>query len=231
MVSRYIDLTGKVFGRLTVVALGPGGLNSEGGKIVNWWCQCSCGREDLILCLPASLKSGHTKSCGCYKNEKTSERALRHGLHKHPLFKVWSAIQQRCTNPKTVNYKNYGGRGIDLCKEWRLDFKTFYDWSMANGWEKGLQIDRINNDGNYEPGNCRWVTASQNMRNTSRSTKFMVYGQELNFIDIYKNYAPSWLSFSTFRARVKDRGVGIYEALYSRPASPIDNLPQNRKSN
>jgi hypothetical protein len=99
---------------------------------------------------------------------------IKHGLRRHPIFTLWANIKSRCKNQNHPKYKDYGGRGISICNEWNDDFKTFYDWCITNGWQQGLEIDRVNNNGNYEPSNCRFVTRTQNMRNT-RTT---VYGYE-----------------------------------------------------
>lgn len=92
-------------------------------------------------------------------------RNKKHGMTKTPLHQVWTAMRQRCINPNDQSYHNYGGRGITVCEEWAKSFVAFYEWSMANGYAKGLQIDRTNNDGNYEPSNGRWVTPVVNARN------------------------------------------------------------------
>lgn len=103
-----------------------------------------------------------TKSCGC---QRLAHRTI-HGLSKtHPLYKKWWAMKERCRNPKNEDYKHYGGRGIIVCKEWANDFMAFYNWSVANGWQPTLQIDRIDVNGNYEPSNCRYVTIKENNRN------------------------------------------------------------------
>lgn len=94
-----------------------------------------------------------------------------HGYSKHPLYARWNSMKQRCYNPKATNYKNYGARGILVCEEWLNNPKAFCDWGMANGYKKGLELDRKNNDGNYESGNCRWVTRSINQKNKRRKNK------------------------------------------------------------
>lgn len=114
------------------------------------------------------MRSGRTKSCGCYRDTiRYSHSALwepTHGLSKHPLHQIWRDIKTRCYNGKSNNYKYYGGRGIKLCEEWR-DFQAFYDWSINNGYKKGLSIDRIDPNGDYEPGNCRWTTMKVQQNN------------------------------------------------------------------
>ncbi len=120
---------------------------------------CSkCGNHFTTLI--GSAKNYHTTSCGCSKNY--------HGLSKHRLYSIWSGIKDRCLNKKSIPFKQYGGRGISVCKEWSDDFSVFYKWAMQNGHKKELTIDRINNDGNYEPSNCRFATPSVQARNTKR---------------------------------------------------------------
>jgi hypothetical protein len=102
---------------------------------------------------------------------------IKHGLRRHPIFTLWANIKSRCKNQNHPKYKDYGGRGISICNEWNDDFKTFYDWCITNGWQQGLEIDRVNNNGNYEPSNCRFVTRTQNMRNT-RTTVYATYNGE-----------------------------------------------------
>lgn len=99
-----------------------------------------------------------------------------HGQSKDKFYQVWNGIKQRCYNPHNKNYHNYGGRGIEVCNEWRNDFQAFYDWSISNGYKDGLQIDRINNDGNYEPSNCRWVDRFTNNNNRRNNISFTYNG-------------------------------------------------------
>ncbi len=129
-------------------------------------CQCDCGKELTVRL--NSLKTGNTKSCGCVKTQRIALMNYSHGLRNHKLYKCWSGMKERCYNPKSISFKNYGGRGITICDKWLNDFKSFYDWAMANGFDKDLSIDRVNNDGNYEPGNCRWATDKQQRANQRR---------------------------------------------------------------
>jgi len=156
--SRLIDITGVRFGRIQVVSM----YTFKGGRTY-WYWRCDCGRINLSEAY--SLKSGGTKSCGCFRVEQTSKRKITHGLRKHPLYDIWSKIKERCNNSKNIAYKNYGGRGISVFKQWECSFDSFYKWCIENKWEKGLEIDRINNNGNYEPHNCRIVTRKINSRN------------------------------------------------------------------
>ena len=142
-------------------------------------CQCDCG--NIINSTLWRLQSGNTKSCGCYFKEKVGSWSKKHGLAKHPLYKTWHNMRSRCKNPNATRYKYYGGRGISVCVEWDNDFLSFYNWSILNGWAKGLSIDRIDSNGNYEPNNCRWVTCKcQN--NNLRSNHNITYNNETHSI-------------------------------------------------
>ena len=124
-----------------------------------------CGNE--FKANTYDINNGHIKSCGCYKSSKLSNRSKTHGLIETRLYRIWASIKDRVLNPKNKRYSDYGGRGITICEEWKNDFVPFYNWAMENGYEenKGLSIDRIDNDGNYEPSNCRWTTSIIQNRN------------------------------------------------------------------
>jgi len=129
-------------------------------------CKCDCGKEKIILL--QNILNGHTISCGCLGAERTRERFTKHGLtthnKQHPLYGVWKAMKRRCDNPNSREYKWYGARGIVVCKEW-YDPKAFFDWATSNGYRPGLELDRIDNNGNYEPSNCRFTSHVINNRN------------------------------------------------------------------
>lgn len=160
--SNFIDLKSHKFSRLTVV------------KYVGnarWLCKCDCGNEKVVY--RGDLKNGATQSCGCLQKERTSQSNSKHRLHDTRLYNIWCGMKQRCKYKKHVAYKNYGGRGIAICEAWSNDFKTFYEWSMDNGYSDNLTIDRINNDGNYEPSNCRWTTPKEQFKNQRVSSEFI----------------------------------------------------------
>jgi len=155
------DLTGKKYGMLTVVKYD----HHHNGKIF-WLCQCNCGKTKTIQ--SGNLKAGKSNSCGCQKGPK------KHGLSAHPLYKIWNAIKTRCLNSKTIGWQNYGGRGITVCDEWINDPMAFIKWGIKNGWKDGLDIDRINNNADYSPANCRFVTRSKNCLN-KRNNRLITY--------------------------------------------------------
>ena len=126
--------------------------------------KCSfCGTE--FKTQTYKVKSGHTKSCGCYHKRRVSETHKTHGLIRTKLYNTWSKLKDRVLNPKHKAYQDYGGRGISVCGEWKDDFMSFYNWAMENGYSDELSIDRIDNDGDYCPENCRWTTKTIQSRN------------------------------------------------------------------
>lgn len=144
------DLTGKKFGKLSVVEMCG---KSKAGQSL-WLCVCDCGNKTTVQY--GNLTSGYTKSCGCLRG-----RPKQTGMSHTRIYHIWYGMKQRCYNPKSPKYKNWGGRGITLCDEWKDDFFAFRDWAIANGYREDLTIDRINVNGNYEPSNCRWATLQE----------------------------------------------------------------------
>lgn len=174
--KRTIDLTGKRFGRLVAIEREES-INKSGNSWTVWKCQCDCG--NVISVCTHLLRSGRTKSCGCLKIERDSERHIKHGMHDKKLYYVWRSMKSRCYNTNEKSYHNYGARGITVCDEWKDDFQAFYDWSIKNGYNENAKhgectLDRIYNDKGYSPDNCRWVTLKEQQRN-KRTNHLMTY--------------------------------------------------------
>lgn len=162
------NLVGERFGRLTVIERVQNHIKPNGQPTTMWKCKCDCGNTTIVS--TGNLKSGNTKSCGCLSIDLITDlghKSAKHGLTHTHIYRVWKLMRERCYNKKKDNYKRYGGRGISVCDEWigENGFINFYNWAINNGYDESLQIDRINNDGNYCPENCRWVTNKINMRN------------------------------------------------------------------
>ena len=174
MNSKY-DLTGKKFERLTVIKRVE---NSKSGQ-TRWLCKCDCGNEVIVW--GCHLRSGHTRSCGCIHSEqiKNIKHYKKHGLRWTRLYRIWNGIKSR-TNLTNINdnYKNYSGRGITICDEWK-EFMPFYYWAINNGYKDNLTIDRIDVNGNYEPSNCRWATF-EIQQNNKRNNRYIKYNGEIH---------------------------------------------------
>ena len=165
------NLAGMTFGKLIVKS-----RDANQGKKVAYNCICECG--NTVTVQSYKLLVGHTKSCGCLRSDAAKKRGVANGIHAphyshgyalkgevHPLWNKWSSIKARCYNEKVSGYKNYGGRGIVMCQEWKESSAAFIDWCLSAGWAPGLQIDRIDNNKGYSPDNCRFATPRQNSNN------------------------------------------------------------------
>lgn len=148
-----LNLVGQTFWNITVINKSESIKNHSA-----FLCRCICGKE--IILIGCELKRGNHKSCGCRRGRKKPYD------RNHPLYDVWKGMKARCRDINHISYKNYGGRGIMVCDEWKNDYLSFYNWAIISGWKEKLQIDRINNNGNYCPENCQVVTAKENARNT-----------------------------------------------------------------
>lgn len=162
------DMIGKKFNRLYVVSRTDKNKNCN----VMYLCKCDCG--NTIITRGYSLISGHTKSCGCFAKDSASKRFFKHGDSFERLYSIWRDMNFRCANENYKNWARYGGRGIKICDDWKNDYLAFKKWATSNGYEESLTLDRKNNDGNYEPLNCRWVTMKEqaNNRSTNRFVEF-----------------------------------------------------------
>lgn len=151
---RLINLAGQRFGKLTVIE--RNGTNNNGSA--TWLCHCDCGNTKTVS--GRELVKGDTKSCGCARHNPR-----KHGMSNTRLYKIWIGIKGRCCNQSDRAYKNYGGRGIHLCKEWADSFDCFKEWALDNGYNDTLTIERVDNDKGYFPGNCTWKTQYEQTQN------------------------------------------------------------------
>ena len=172
---------GERYGRLTIIReVEPAGSSNK--RVRRFLCRCDCGNE--IICRLPNLKSGTTKSCGCYRKFVSSNRRDCHHLQNTRIYRIWCGMKRRCYNKHNEHFDRYGGRGIIVCDEWKTDFMNFYDWAMSNGYDDKLSIDRINNEGNYEPSNCRWANQKQQIVNSTATIKCSLGGNIVSLSDI-----------------------------------------------
>lgn len=164
--GKRISYIGLRSGRLVVIdeKQAPKGSSSYHKMAV---CKCDCG--NIIEVRGTRIANKTIQSCGCIAIEKHTKRLTKHKMYGTRIYRIWSGMKARCFRKALPEYSRYGGRGITVCKEWKNDFETFHQWAMANGYREDLTIDRINNNGNYEPTNCRWVTSKEQSRNTSKN--------------------------------------------------------------
>lgn len=215
--SEKKDLTGLRFMHLLV--LEEAGKNKSGRTM--WLCKCDCGK--LHKTAGKYLLNGDTTSCGCRRKRilaETTKRQTTHKMSGSTIYAKWQSIKDRCNNPKNKEYSYYGERGITICKEWANSFENFYEWAISNGYADGLTIDRINNNGNYEPSNCRWVDMKTQANNTSRN-HYLPYKGEIKTMAEWA--AIVGISYSTLRARINSYNWPIEKAF----ETPIRKLNRN----
>lgn len=189
------DITGQRFGRLTA-------LSYIGER--KWLFQCDCGNQKIIRAY--DVKTGRTQSCGCYMLERIIETHTTHNMTNTRLYGIYSSMKQRCFDESQAEYHRYGGRGITICQEWlgESGFENFSKWAYANGYDENAErgkctIDRINNDGNYEPGNCRWITTQE--QNKNKSAPQVEFCGEKHSLKEWSKITG--LSIATIRGRMK----------------------------
>lgn len=212
--SKVIDLTGMRFGKLTVISRSENRfIGKRKASKPYWLCQCDCGNTKEIC--GDNLRSGSSNSCGCETSRSTIERSEKHGFarrgkNRSRLYSIWAKMISRCECKNDKAYCFYGERGISVCEEWH-EFVVFKDWAYANGYLDNLTIDRIDFNGDYEPSNCRWITQSEQTRNTRRNT-FVTLGDVTHCLKEWCDELN--LNYTTVQARRK-KGMDIYDAMFT----------------
>lgn len=182
----YVDLTGRVFTRLTVLSFA--GKNKHNKSL--WLCKCECGKE--VIKLGFNMLRQHTKSCGCYDKDKPYLNT--HRLGKSKLYSVLANMKSRCYNPSKKGYKDYGAKGVTICEEWLNDFMAFKKWADSSGYKDNLTIERKDATGNYEPDNCKWVEPYEQHWNKRNTVRLLINAEMLTYRDISEKYnIPLWV--------------------------------------
>lgn len=174
--EKYAGKAGDTFGRLTLTGV-TYFAKKYGSRYRFVEAECECGYIRPYLYY--ELKSGHTRSCGCLRTDMLRKypNARIHGLSKHPLYTMWRGMRERCYYHHHNRYHRYGALGIRVCDEWRYDFQEFFDWAMTQKWKQGMSIERIENKGNYEPDNCKFIPLADQKKNTSATRLFFAFGE------------------------------------------------------
>ena len=199
---RKLDLTGKRFGELTVCYES----SERTSNAVVWTCKCDCGNITNVLA--SNLVRGNTSSCGHLRVTRGIERKTTHGLTGTPEYMTWGSMLKRCTNPNDRGYHNYGGRGISVCDRWLSSFENFYA-DMGPRPSDFHSIDRKNNDGNYEPGNCFWATKEEQDNNRRTNRIFYYKDKKYTIAQLAKEFG---FAYETLRARL-DKGWSVERAV------------------
>lgn len=184
-ISRYKDLTGQKFGRLTVISY----QGNDKHRNALWLCECECGNK--IIKTARYLYHGKTISCGCWQKE-IAQNMGKNNL-KYPnaiprLLSIWNGINYRCSNERCWDYKNYGERGIKVCDEWITSFSKFQEWALSNGYADDLTIERKDVNGDYCPENCEWIKNEEQTWNKRNTIKILFQGKQVKLKDVCDKY-------------------------------------------
>jgi len=203
-------LNGQKFNRLTVVGI----TNRKTGNAFIYECVCECGNS--VFTDKYKLKSGHTKSCGCFKSDNLSIIKFKHGMRQSTEYKSWINMKQRCNNSSNQAFHYYGGRGISVCERWDKSFPNFLE-DMKQKPSSKHSIDRIDNDLGYSPENCRWATSSQQSANRRDTTKYFFNHEMMALTHIAKLVG---IPQSTMCRLVRSKGMSIEQAISTRQSKP-----------
>jgi len=190
-------------------------------------CECQCGKIKYYK--TDSLIRGATKSCGCKKGEMTGNGIRKHGLSrsengkKHSLYSIWTGMKYRCYTVSNESYHNYGGRGITVSIDWKDSFNNFYEWAINNGWEKGLTLERKENNGNYEANNCCWITRGKQQSNKRVTKKIEAFG-EIKCVQEWSRDKRCKISTTTLHDRIFKRNWNIEKAIITPSCKKITSV-------
>jgi len=200
---KALDLTGQVFGRLTVIKKASNTLSGR----TRWECECECGKK----CTPwtQTLRDGSCTSCGCYNRERVNEATSSHKMTRSREYNIWIRMKQRTTNPKYPEYNYYGGRGITMCPEWASSFEAFIT-DMGRSPTSDHSVDRIDVDGPYSPGNCRWATPLEQGEHRRDNLYISFNGETLHLAAWARKLK---INYGTLRSRLQVYGWPVERAL------------------
>lgn len=169
------------FGRLVVVRRADDYISPKGKRYPRWECVCDCEKTTIVFA--TNLKQGATTSCGCKVKEVAATLNVTHHESHTRLYEIWHTMKQRCGNPNAHAYDRYGALGITVCEEWNT-YECFAQWAVANGYQDGLTLDRIDGDKGYEPSNCRWATPKEQARNRKSNHSVLHNGKYITIAEL-----------------------------------------------
>jgi hypothetical protein len=206
---RLIDMIGYENEYLKVVGKAPEKVYDSGTKVFQWECICkNCGKHFSVT--GRNIREKKVKSCGCLTFELKSKAHRKHGMFGSRLYLSWAHMISRCSNKNDSAYKNYGGRGIKVCDEWKESFENFEKWALEEGYNEKLTIDRIDVNGNYEPSNCRWATYTEQVRNRRSTVIVEIDGEKKPLAEWCEIYN---MKYSLVHKRIFDRNWEPKKAL------------------
>lgn len=213
--STLIDITGNKYGMLTVIRR----VENAPKGVARWECRCDCG--NIVIVRGGNLKNGAVKSCGCLKGIANKKRS-KHNMTGTRLYQIWINIKSRCYRKKNPFYKDYGARGIKMCAEWRDSFESFAEWALSNGYQDDLTIERINNDLDYRPNNCKWIGIGDQANNRRSNIKITYKNETHNLSEWCKIYG---VNYDLVYNRIHNKHWDFERAMFE----PVHAEKRNRK--